>query len=149
MSERSVPTSAMNLTSKSRQMARVRTKDTAPEMVVRRTMHRHGLRFRLHTQALPGRPDIVLPKHHLAVFVHGCYWHGCAMCDRGIRRPKTNANFWSAKLAENRARDARKSEALKRLGWRVAIVWECETRDAALLAQALDGLALPVQFKTP
>ena len=71
------------------------------------------------------------------------------MCDRGIRRPKTNANFWSAKLAENQARDARKSEALKRLGWRVAIVWECETRDAALLAQALDGLALPVQFKTP
>ena len=125
---------------KRRQMARVRTRNTGAEILVRRAMHSLGLRFRLHRQNLPGRPDIVLPGHHLAVFVHGCFWHGCSKCDRGMRRPKTNAEFWSAKLTENRNRDQRNVSALENLGWQVAVIWECEARDPLRLAAALDGL---------
>ena len=108
---------------KGRQMAAVRTQHTAPEIAVRKAMHARGLRFRLHRRDLPGRPDIVLAKHRTAVFVHGC-----TLCDRGTRRPKSNAGFWSAKLDENRRRDARNTAELTRLGWRVVVVWECETR---------------------
>ncbi len=113
---------------KGRQMAAVRTQHTAPEIAVRKAMHARGLRFRLHRRDLPGRPDIVLAKHRTAVFVHGCFWHGCTLCDRGTRRPKSNAGFWSAKLDENRRRDARNTADLTRLGWHVVVVWECETR---------------------
>ena len=147
MSGLSEPASTINSAAKSHQMARVRTRNTAPEMAVRRAMHGLGLRFQLHRHNLPGRPDIVLPKHALAVFVHGCYWHGCVMCDRGIRRPKTNAVFWSAKLAENQARDTRNIEALQQFGWRVGVIWECETRNPPQLAQTLDDLTLPVRVK--
>ena len=145
MSAVGIPTSIVTPVPKSRQMARVRTQHTAPEIAVRRAMHARGLRFRLHRRDLPGRPDVVLPKHQVAVFVHGCYWHGCSMCDRGTRRPKTNVGFWSAKLDENQRRDARNVAALKNLGWRVAAIWECETRDPGRLAVALDRLSLPVR----
>jgi DNA mismatch endonuclease, patch repair protein len=124
------------------QMARVKTRHTAPELAVRRTMHARGLRFRLHRQDLPGRPDIVLPGRRIVVFVHGCYWHGCVMCDRGRRRPKSNAGAWATKLEENRRRDARNIAALKELGWHVVIIWECETRDPEKLAVALDRIHL-------
>ena len=132
---------------KRRQMAAVKTQDTTPEMVVRRAMHANGLRFRLHPRDLPGRPDIILPKHRTAVFVHGCYWHGCLMCDRGLRRPKTNVVFWSAKLTENRRRDDGSVAALKGLGWHVSIIWECETRTPETLARALDRLLSLVPSK--
>ena len=99
------PSNVPPTAAKRRQMAKVKTQNTAPEIAVRRAMHAGGLRFRLHRQDLPGRPDIVLSRHRTAVFVHGCYWHGCVMCDRGVRRPRTNVGFWSAKLDENRRRD--------------------------------------------
>ena len=123
------------------QMARVRSKDTAPELAVRQGLHRRGLRFRLHRRDLPGHPDLVFPRHRLAVFVHGCFWHGCPTCDRGLRRPKTNVNFWQTKAVENRARDARNLNELRALGWRVDVVWECETRERGRLNVALDRIA--------
>jgi DNA mismatch endonuclease (patch repair protein) len=123
-------------------MAQVRTKDTAPEMAVRLALHAKGLRYRLHRKDLPGRPDVVFPRYRLAVFIHGCFWHGCPACDRGLRRPKSNAGFWKAKLAANQARDARNISALKELGWRVVVIWECTIRDENRLAKAIDELVL-------
>lgn len=138
--ESNIPIGADLTPEKRRQMAQVRTRNTAPEIVVRRALHAHGLRFRLHRRELPGRPDIVLPGRQLAIFVHGCFWHGCSMCDRGTRRPKTNVEFWSTKLAENRRRDGRNVSALEDLGWQVVVIWECETREPLKLAAALDRI---------
>ena len=135
-----IPAGVTPSRAKSDLMARVRTRDTAPEIAVRRAMHARGLRFRLHPADLPGRPDIVLPKHRTVVFVHGCYWHGCAMCDRGTRRPKTNGAFWAAKLAENQQRDNRNVAELQRLGWHVTVIWECRTRESHMLAATLESL---------
>lgn len=112
-----------------RNMSAVRAKDTKPEIAVRQVMHALGYRFRLHRRNLPGCPDIVLPRHRLAVFVQGCFWHGCSDCSRGRQRPRTNSDFWEAKLAANRARDARNQLALKAANWSVIEVWECATRD--------------------
>jgi DNA mismatch endonuclease (patch repair protein) len=134
---------------KGRQMAAVRTQHTAPEIAVRKAMHARGLRFRLHRRDLPGRPDIVLVKHQTAVFVHGCFWHGCALCDRGTRRPKSNAGFWSAKLDENRRRDDRNTAALTQLGWHVSVIWECETRSPDRLAETLDRILTFVPSMQP
>ena len=120
-------------------MAKVRSKDTGPEMTVRRAVHARGYRFRLHRKDLPGTPDIVLPRHRMAVFVHGCFWHGCTRCDRGRRLPKTRTDFWQAKLTGNRERDLRNIVALEALGWRVVVVWECDTRDLLRLNSTLDG----------
>ena len=119
-------------------MAQVRSKDTAPEMAVRRALHARGYRFRLHRKDLPGRPDIVLPRYRLAIFVHGCFWHGCPRCDRGLRRPKRNASFWGAKLEGNRERDARNVAALEALGWTVVVAWECDVRGLDQLNNTLD-----------
>ncbi|WP_309802214.1 very short patch repair endonuclease [Inquilinus ginsengisoli] len=134
---------------KSNLMARVRSKDTAPELAVRRELYRRGFRYRLHRRDLPGRPDMVLPRHRLAMFIHGCFWHGCPACDRGMRRPKSNVDFWEAKLAENRARDARNIAALEELGWRVAVIWECVIRSETRLAEAIDGLPLDARIYAP
>lgn len=121
---------------RSRVMARVRGKNTTPEMVVRKTLHSLGYRFRLHRKDLPGHPDVVLPTHGAVVFVHGCFWHRHPGCKRATE-PATNADFWSKKLAGNVARDAKQVEALDRLGWRVLVVWECETKDLQSLADIL------------
>ncbi len=122
-------------------MARVRTRDTAPEMAVRSVLHHAGFRFRLHDRRLPGTPDIVLPRHRLAVFVHGCFWHGHPGCGRAAL-PATRAEFWSRKIAGNAERDCAAEAALAALGWRTLAIWGCETRDgaaiAARLAEALD-----------
>jgi DNA mismatch endonuclease, patch repair protein len=118
-------------------MARVRGRDTKPEMVVRRTLHAMGFRFRLFRRDLPGRPDIVLPKHQLAIFVHGCFWHrhdGCYLSST----PKTRVEFWSDKFATNVARDARNSAELRALGLRVGVIWECETRQADVAQRLAD-----------
>jgi len=107
-------------------MSRIRGKDTTTERMVRPMLHRMGYRFRLHGKKLPGRPDIVLPKHKTVVFVHGCFWHrhkGCKNCTT----PTSNRTFWVKKLEGNAARDRVKERALRRLGWRVIVVWECET----------------------
>ncbi len=126
-------------------MRRVKGKDTAPEMTVRRLLTRMGLRYRLHRADLPGKPDIVMPGRKLAIFVHGCFWHGHD-CKRGARAPKTNAPYWREKIARNRARDEKHLAAYAAMGWDVLTVWECETRDGAALAsrlRAFVGLAQP------
>lgn len=112
---------------RSAMMSRIGTRDTAPELVVRRGLHRLGFRFRLHRKDLPGRPDIVLPRHHAVVFVHGCFWHGHGGCPY-FRLPKTNTDFWKAKIARNVERDAEIIARLVAQGWRVLTVWECMTR---------------------
>lgn len=107
-------------------MSRIRSRDTAPEMLIRRGLHAKGLRFRLHDRRLPGTPDLVFSARGAAVFVHGCFWHG-HNCPLGVR-PRTNAGFWSEKIERNRSRDADAIARLSVLGWRVATVWECALR---------------------
>ena len=106
-------------------MRRVRTRGTAPELAVRRLLHAEGYRFRVHPRELPGTPDIVLPRFRTAVFVHGCFWHGHRNCS-AAKRPQTNVDFWNVKIDNNIARDKRIVRALRKDGWRVIVVWECE-----------------------
>ena len=120
-------------------MRRVKGRNTTPEMTVRRALTKLGARYRLHRKDLPGNPDIVMPGRRLAVFVHGCFWHGHD-CARGARTPKQNRDYWVAKVARNMARDARSAEALAALGWRVETIWECELKDAAALEARLKSL---------
>ena len=113
---------------RSRMMAGIRGKDTEPERVVRRHLHRAGMRFRLHVP-LPGKPDVVLPKYRTALFVHGCFWHGCPYCTP--TRPRSNRSFWDTKLKTNQERDRRKQQALEALGWTVVVCWECRIKENA------------------
>jgi len=117
--------------SRSALMARIGGKDTAPEMVVRRLLHALGYRFRLHRRNLPGTPDIVFPARRKVVFVNGCFWHahGC----RIGQPPKSRREFWGPKLVRNRSKDARNRRALRRQGWGVLTVWQCQTRSAERL----------------
>ena len=119
-------------------MRAVRSADTKPEMRVRRLLHRLGYRFRLHRAELPGSPDIVFPGRRRVIFVHGCFWHGYD-CKRGARRPKTNADYWRAKIVRNRARDAAAEAALHDAGWAVLTLWECALKDEGALTAALRG----------
>jgi DNA mismatch endonuclease (patch repair protein) len=112
---------------RSRQMSRIKGKDTAPEWAVRRTLHALGIGYRLHRKDLPGTPDIVISRSRAAIFVHGCYWHRHRGCKR-TTTPSTRREFWEDKFATNVARDARKKVALEAAGWRVLTVWECETK---------------------
>lgn len=107
-------------------MGRIGSKNTRPELVVRSLLHRLGYRFRLHRRDLPGRPDIVLPKHHKIILIHGCFWHGhdCRLASK----PKTNEIYWISKIETNRRRDAQNLEALILNGWSVLEIWECEIR---------------------
>jgi len=121
----------------SKTMSRVRGKDTHPELVVRSLVHRLGYRFRLHRTDLPGKPDLVFPGRNCVIFVHGCLWHGHS-CKNGVRRPKSNTEFWTTKIEDNRARDARTNRKLRRLGWRVLTIWACRLdRTAALIGRIL------------
>ena len=112
---------------RSRMMAGIRGRDTKPEITLRRELHARGFRFRLQNGALPGRPDIVLPRWRAAIQVHGCFWHRHSGCHFSTV-PASNAEFWMAKFTANVERDARKLDELMRLGWRVAVVWECGLR---------------------
>lgn len=105
-------------------MARVKGKDTKPELAVRATLRTAGIGYRLGGEGLPGRPDIVMKGRRIAIFVHGCFWHGHD-CPRGARKPGTNADYWTSKIARNRARDAASAAALAANGWRVITIWEC------------------------
>jgi len=117
-------------------MRQVKGKNTAPEVLVRKALTRLGARYRLHRADLPGKPDIVLPGRKLAIFVHGCFWHGHD-CARGARVPKANRDYWMAKVGRNRARDEGNREKLEALGWRVEVVWECDLKDQAGLEARL------------
>ena len=117
-------------------MSRIRGKDTAPELIVRSLLHRLGYRFRLHRRDLPGHPDIVLPKYRAVIFVHGCYWHRHKGC-RFAYTPKTRTDFWQRKFDENIERDRKAVKTLRQAGWRVLIVWECQTSNEQSLANHL------------
>lgn len=117
-------------------MALVRSKNTKPEMAVRRLVHGMGYGYRLHRRDLPGKPDLVFAGRHAVVFVHGCFWHRHEDCS-AARLPKSREDFWVAKLEANRERDARNVDALSSAGWRVMVVWECETKDGPALAARL------------
>ena len=127
---------------RSKIMRGVKQANTGPELLVRRALHARGYRFRLHRKDLPGRPDIVLPRYRLAIFVHGCFWHQHAGCKDG-RMPTSNEAYWEPKLKRNIERDQEKAAALEAAGWTVATIWECEARDAGKLAAALEALPLP------
>ena len=114
-------------------MGRVRATDTKPELEVRKVTHGLGYRFRLHGDRLPGRPDLVFPRHRKVIFVHGCFWHGHDRCSKAAI-PVTNREFWERKLTRNRERDQENITALATAGWRSLVIWECETKDRERLA---------------
>lgn len=129
-------------------MARVKGRDTRPELVLRRLLHGAGYRYRLHLKDLPGRPDLGFTRRRAALFVHGCFWHGHD-CSRGARAPKTNAAYWSAKIGRNRARDAAVQAALAARGWTPLVVWECELKQpGAVLQRLVEALGPPRQAAT-
>ncbi|HIG28349.1 MAG TPA: DNA mismatch endonuclease Vsr [Verrucomicrobiales bacterium] len=117
-------------------MSRIRSKDTKPETTVRSLLHRLGFRFRLHRRDLPGYPDIVLPKHRTVVFVHGCFWHRHKGC-KYASNPGTRVEFWQKKFRDNVTRDKRNLKDLKKDGWKVIVVWECELRELDHIASRL------------
>lgn len=123
---------------RSDRMARIKGKDTAPEMTVRRMVHAMGRRYRLHQRDLPGKPDLVFPGSRKVIFVHGCYWHrhpdsACKLA----RLPKSRLEFWLPKLEGNRARDLENQEKLKYLGWDILVIWECDLKNEASLKQKI------------
>jgi DNA mismatch endonuclease (patch repair protein) len=121
-------------------MSRIRGRDTAPEIALRRALHSLGLRFRLHVAALPGKPDLVFPRWGAVVFVHGCFWHahrGCMIS----KVPQSNTALWLEKFAANRSRDARAARALRAMGWRVGVVWECQLSTKVRLARSVRRVA--------
>ena len=121
-------------------MSRIRGKDTKPEILVRKGLFARGFRFRLQDKRLPGKPDIVLPKYRVAILVNGCFWHGHKGC-RYATRPKSNSDFWDAKIARNRHRDEVTAAHLEALGWTVITVWECELRNKETAKEKIDDLA--------
>ena len=123
-------------------MSRIRSKDTKPEMLVRRLLFTEGYRYRLHARDLPGTPDLVFPSRKLAVFVNGCFWHSHT-CPNGTHKPATNADFWAAKRSRTVERDGQALAGLATLGWRTLTVWECELRDLDAVARALHGVLGP------
>lgn len=117
-------------------MRAVKSRDTKPEIQVRRMVHAMGKRFRLHRNDLPGKPDLTFPRLKKIIFVHGCFWHGHD-CKRGARPPKQNADYWANKIKRNRERDVVAKAALQDLGWEVLVVWECQLKDRVALDEKL------------
>ena len=117
-------------------MSRIRSRDTKPEMIVRSLVHSMGYRFRLHSKKLPGKPDLVFPKHQKIIFVHGCFFHK-HQCRYGMVTPKTNTLFWETKRNGNVKRDSITQSILKKTGWEVYVIWECQTKDKAKLQTSL------------
>jgi DNA mismatch endonuclease (patch repair protein) len=126
-------------------MSRVQGENTSPEIAIRKLLHSLGYRFRLHRRDLPGKPDIVLPKYHSVIFIHGCFWHGHKNCQRSAR-PTTNVAFWYKKLDTNMLRDRQVRASLQGLGWKVLVIWECQVRSRSLADRLKRFLApIPVQ----
>lgn len=132
----------LTVAERSERMARIRSKDTKPELRVRRLVHRLGYRFRLHRKDLPGCPDLVFPSRRKVVFVHGCFWHAHEDC-KLANTPKSRRSFWNSKFERNRKRDTKNRKSLMRAGWRVFTVWECETKIEAPLALRLSRFLGP------
>lgn len=124
---------------RSRIMSSVRQWDTSAERVVRSFLHAKGFRFRLNRRDLPGSPDIVLPRYRTVIFVHGCFWHQHRGCQKA-RRPSSNKDYWDRKLDENVRRDKKKATELRKLGWKVITIWQCETQSPELMTQKLANL---------
>lgn len=124
------------LDSVSLRMKRVKQRDTAPELIVRKILFSAGYRYRIHRRDLPGSPDIVFPGRRKAIFVNGCFWHGHENCPRASL-PKTRFQYWKNRILKNRERDARSITALEKLGWAVDTIWECQTKDMASLEERL------------
>lgn len=118
-------------------MSKVRGKNTGPEMIVRRLVHGMGYRYRLHVGKLPGRPDLVFPSRRKAIFVNGCFWHGHRGCKRS-KKPVQNAEFWDRKIERNMMRDRTAKARLKKLGWKILVVWECRTKKTDALKETLN-----------
>jgi DNA mismatch endonuclease, patch repair protein len=131
---------------RSRNMSAIKGKNTTPELRVRSFLHRSGFRYRLHQKDLPGRPDIVLPRHRVVLFVHGCFWHSHS-CRWGAVVPKTRAQFWADKRGETVARDLRNRTTLAEDGWSVGVVWECETKSEELLSVAIRRCGIGLKDK--
>jgi DNA mismatch endonuclease (patch repair protein) len=121
-------------------MSRIRSKDTKPEMIVRKFLHAAGFRYRLHDKRLPGKPDIVLPKHNTVVFIHGCFWHGHVGC-RYYVVPKTRTDWWLNKINSNILKDSHAATELKAAGWNVVEIWECQLKKSQL-EQTLNNLRI-------
>lgn len=119
-------------------MSRIRARDTKPELIVRKLLHALGYRFRLCRKDLPGKPDIILPRYKAVIFVHGCFWHRHD-CKVGIRKPKSNLDYWLPKFERTKLRDAENNERLLEQGWKVFIVWECMTKDVNILRKILES----------
>lgn len=117
-------------------MSRIRDKNTKPEIIVRQLVRQMGIGYRLHVKDLPGKPDLVFRKHKKIIFVHGCFWHMHA-CKYGRVVPKTNAEFWQAKRLSNKLRDTKNKKELKKLGWSILVIWECQTREQSLLLKKI------------
>lgn len=132
---------------RSERMSRIRSRDTQPELVVRRYLHRAGLRYRVHARDLPGNPDIVMPKYGVIIFVEGCFWHG-HYCQGG-RVPATNSSFWAAKIAGNRARDKRNRSTLRHAGWHVLRIWECQLTKRRRREETLGKLVSRIRVSSP
>ena len=121
---------------RSRIMRAVKSRDTAPEMTVRRLVYSMGYRYRLHRKDLPGKPDLAFKRRRKVIFIHGCFWHGHD-CKRGARVPKNNREYWETKIARNRERDKQHDEDLKREGWRVFVVWECQISEPEAVTERI------------
>lgn len=120
-------------------MSRIRGQDTKPEKIVRSILHRMGYRFRLYQRNLPGRPDLVLPKHRTVIFVHGCFWHRHRRCKYAYT-PKSRLDFWTERFRQNKMRDARAGRKLRKLGWKVVVIWECQISNVDRLPSLLLSL---------
>lgn len=131
----------VNSETRSRIMARVQSKHTGPELTVRKALHSKGVRFRLHRRDLPGSPDVVLPGRHLAIFVHGCFWHGHDGCSKG-GLPKSRLEYWGPKIVATKVRDSKNIRALERIGWTISVIWQCQTKDPSVLSAVLDSLLI-------
>lgn len=120
---------------RSRMMAGIQGKNTKPELIIRKALHARGFRYRIHDKTLPGKPDLVFPKYHAVIFIHGCFWHGHDC--RYFKAPQTRTAFWLDKINVNKRRDAQQLEQLKQKGWRIFVVWECATRAHQYLPESL------------
>ena len=121
-------------------MSRIRGKDTEPELRVRKYLHAGGCRYRLHVPSLPGKPDLVFVRRRVCVFVNGCFWHGCPKCADGRRKPLSNRGYWLPKICGNKQRDQQHMRSLRKAGWKVLVIWECEIANVNNLKRILGAI---------